>query len=279
MFEHATADILINAQSQTSKTAAWMTLLSFENRDISNIDQSQARKLGEAIDVLVGKRENQFLFPRLISKISDRVGEKTYVLVEESPLITIPGNSGLSVHVFTLDGSLLKSSVFLTGWRIGLTDIRISYLSQIGRSGLDVSSEPSVNGRDIAKQFYALIDDQVLLIRLEDKRGHLIRNVYGAPNHTFGLTIAGRSAAEWEKTLKSTDTAQVLATLTWLSGGHLNPKDSVPDFDHENMVEAQLAEAVRARNGVKAALKQLSASKNKWVREAAKLASKTEYDY
>lgn len=81
----------------------------------------------------------------------------------------------------------------------------------------------------------------------------------------------------WEKALQSTDTAEVLATLTWLSGRHWNPKDPAPDFEHEDMAEARLADAVRARDGVKAWLKQLSALKNEWLRQAANLASSIEY--
>ena len=38
--------------------------------------------------------------------------------------------------------------------------------------------------------FYALVNDQVLLIRLEDEAGRLIRNAYGAPNHTWLMRFA-----------------------------------------------------------------------------------------
>lgn len=131
--------------------------------------------------------------------------------------------------------------------------IRVVYLSQVGRKVIEVSSAPSINGRDVAKQFYALVNDDVLLIRLEDKAGHLIRNTYGAPNHTFGFTITGRSANEWKAALESGDFAEVLATLTWLSGTHLDPKEAVPEISgmppvaHEDMSEARLAADLSSR--------------------------------
>jgi hypothetical protein len=273
------------AQSQSDKGAAWQTLLLFENQPLSKLAKPQAEQLQKAIDALVRKRENEFLVPRLLTTISDSKGQTRYALIEESPLLTIPGNSGLSVHVFTQDGSLLRSSVFQTGWRIVVTNIRVIYLAQINRMALEVRSAPVINGRDVAKQFYALINDDVLLIRLEDKAGHLIRNAYGAPNHTFGLTITGRSANDWQTALESADPAETLATLTWLSGTHLDPKEPLPvapqgwpEVSHEDISEARLASAVRTREGVQRNLKALLLSQNLWVRQAAKLAEKRE-DY
>lgn len=283
--DHTKANSRTVGQSQPDKIAAWQTLLSFENQPLSKLAKPQAQKLQRAIDDLVGKRENQLLLPRFLTKMSDSKGQTRYALIEESPLLTIPGNSGLSVHIFALDGSLIRSPVFQTGWRIAITDIRVAYLRQINREALEVRSEPVINGRDVAKQFYALVNDDVLLIRLEDKAGHLIRNAYGAPNHTFGFTITGRSASDWENTLVSDDPAEVLATLTWLSGTHLDPKEPLPkppsgwpEISHEEVSEAHTAGDVRGREGVQRKLKILSASTNLWVRQAANLAGKRE-DY
>jgi hypothetical protein len=150
-------------------------------------------------------------------------------------------------------------------------------MSEIGREVLEVSSRPVINGRDVAKQYYALIGEKVLLVRLEDGGGNLIRNIYGTPNHTIGLTLTGRSANEWEKALESNDVAEVLATLTWLSGTHWNPRNPSPEYAHEEMREAQLADYIRSRKGVKLMLKKLTQSENTWVQNAAQLAIKVEY--
>jgi hypothetical protein len=265
-------------QSQSDKRAAWQTLLQFENQSLSKLAKPQLQELQKAIDELVGKRENETVVPRLLTTISGSKTQTRYALIEESPLLMIPGNSGLSVHVFAQDGSLIRSSVFQTGWRIGVTDIRVVYLPQISRNGIEVRSAPFINGRDVAKQFYALVNDEVLLIRLEDKAGNLIRNVYGAPNHTFGFTITGRSANEWKDALESGDFAEVLATVTWLSGNHLDPREPVPEISgmppvaHEDISEARLAGDVRSREDVRKQVKALMRSQNLWVHQAAKLA-------
>lgn len=248
-----------------------------KNQPLSKLDDHQAQRLQKAIEALVGKRENEFLVPRLLTKLSDSKGQTRYILIEESPLLFIPGNSGLRVHVFTLDGSLIRSSGFHTGWRIEITDVRVAYMAQIGRQALEVKSEPVINGGDVAKQFYALVNDDVLLIRLEDKDGHLVRNVYGAPNVTCGFTITDRSVDEWENALKSSDTAEVLATLSWLSGTHWDPRQPAPEYQHEEISEAQIAAAACSSQGVKATLKTLQLSEKPWVREAASLATTTEY--
>jgi hypothetical protein len=265
-------------QSQSDKRAAWQTLLKFEDQPLSKLPKLQAEELQKAIDELLGKRENEIVIPRLLTTISDSKRQTRYALIEESPLLTIPGNSGLGVHVFAHDGSLMRSSVFQTGWRIFITDIRVVFLEQIGRKAIEVRSAPAINGRDVAKQFYALINDEVLLIRLEDNPGNLIRNAYGAPNYTFGLTVTGRSADEWKDALESGDFAEVLATLTWLSGIHLDPKEPIPEVSgmppvaHEDISEARLVGKVRSRQDLRRQLKALMLSQNLWVRQAAKLA-------
>ena len=269
-------------QSQSVKRAAWQTLLKFEDQPLSKLPKTRAEELKKAIDELVGKRENESVIPRLLTTVSDSKGQTRYALIEEHPLRTIPGNSGLSVHVFARDGSLMRSSVFQTGWRILITDIRVAYREQIGRKAIEVRSAPATNGRDVAKQFYALINDKVLLIRLEDKARNLIPNVYGAPNHTFGLTITGRSADEWKDALRSGDLAEVLATLTWLSGEHLDPNEPIPELSgmptvaHEDISEARLAREVRSGRELRRQLEALRLSQNLWVRQAAKLAHNPE---
>lgn len=273
---------LASLQSQPDKRAAWQTLLKFQNQSLSKLAKASAQELQKAIEELVGKRENKIVVPRLVTTISDSKGQTRYALIEESPLLMIPGNSGLSVHVFAEDGSLIRAAVFQTGWRIFVTDIRVAYLEEIGRMAIEVRSAPDINGRDVAKQFYALVNDEVLLVRLEDKAGHLIRNVYGVPNHTFGFTITGRSLNEWKDALESGDSAEVLATLTWLSGTHLDLKEQVPEISgmppvaHEDISEARLARDILNSEAVRRDIKTLMLSQNLWVRQGAKLADNPE---
>ena len=268
-------------ESPSTNLQAWQVLLSFEGRDLRNLDRESADRLRRAIEALLGNRsagEHSILSPRLVSKLSNGQGQIRYALIEEYPLLTIPGRSRIYAHVFDGEGGLLSSSDFNGGHRIFLTGMEVTYSPEIGREILVVNSQPAINGADIARQYYALVGEQILLIRLEDSGGRLVRNTYSAPGHTIGVTLTGRSAEEWVSALKSSDVAEVLATLTWLSGTHLNPRKPEPDYSHEEMREARLADKVRSREAVRTVLDTLTQSGNAWVRSGAELTKTVEYN-
>jgi hypothetical protein len=175
--------------------------------------------------------------------------------------------------VFTTDGALLSSLEFGAGWRIALSEIGLIQVEGIEGDVLEVQSDAMINGADVAKQYYALVGDEMRLIRLEDSSGALTPNIYRTPNHTIGFTPIGRSVADWQAAVESDDVAEVLAALTWLGGVHLNlddVKDGDPAYWHEYLSEAGLVEAVRGRSAVQTAVNALKQSSNPWVREAAR---------
>lgn len=251
---------------------AWTILLGWQDRDLTQIQEPEMAQLKMAIAVL-RSTQNQFLEPRLFSRVSTFPGEERYVLVEESPLRFIPGDSRLQISVFDLEGKLLDSSEFGAGWRIILSGVSVIRVKHISGDVLEVKSAPHINGADIGKEYYAVIGDKMRLIRLEDSNGELIANAYGSPNHTIGFTEVGRSAEDWEKSLITKDEAQSLATLTWLGGFHLNIDEGAPNYVHEDLSEARLVEEVRARPGVKKIVNALKDANNPWLREAARLAA------
>lgn len=258
----------------TQVLSVWTILLSVQNRDLRKIEGPAKAQLEMAIESLRGKVENQFLVARLFSKVSTNNGEQRYVLIEESPLVFIPGDSRLRISLFNPDGELLDSSEFGAGWRIGLTEIRFIQVKDIRGEVLEVESYPGIGGADVARQYYALVGDKMRLIRLEDSNGALTPNRYSTPNHNIGLTQTGRSAADWQEALLSNDLAEVLATLTWLGGWHWNIKNGDESaYWHEEPAEARLVEEVRARPAVRKAVNALKDSDNPWVRDAARAAA------
>jgi hypothetical protein len=251
--------------------AAWQTLLSFENKDLRRLNQEnweQEVKLNKAIDVLIGRQIEE---PRLISKISNSQGQINYVFILELPMLVIPGNSSLRVFVFNIDGKLLNNLAFPAGYRIELKDIRVIFNPEIGREIIEVESEPVINGRNIAKQYYALVGENVLPVRLEDSKAKSLQNNYVSPDHTIGYTMVNRSMEEWEKALESDDTAEILATLAWINGKHFNAMQYSPRYYEEAIKEARLAYEIKSNSRTKATLEKLKQSGNKWIREAANL--------
>jgi hypothetical protein len=252
--------------------SAWQTLLTFENQNIEKLNEESKNKLEQAKEVLIGKQSER---ARLISRISNAQGQTRYVFIEESPLMTIPGGCSLRVFIFNDEGKLLNSLAFPSGWRIGLKDIRVIYKSEIGRKIIEVESVPVINGRDIVKQYYALIGEDVLPIRLEDSGGKLVQNIYDYPNMTNGFTLKGRTEEEWKKSLESEDTAEILAALTWLNGRHLNLTQHSSIGFSEDINEARLIAEIHSSKSIKSILERLIQSSNVWIRDAVKVPVKS----
>ena len=272
--ERATESIVLpSVETPAAVPPVWSVLLANENRDLTQIDGPEKTQLLMAIGTLRGESENQFLRPRLFSRISTSMSEERYVLVEESPLVMIPGDSRLRISVFDLDGKLLDSSEFGAGWRIMLFGIRFIYVKEAG-DVLEVESSPNFNGADVGRQYYALVRDKMRLIRLEDSKGKLRVNTYSSPNHTIGFTEVGWSLIDWQQALITKDEAEVLATLTWLGGLHLNVDEPIPAHLHENLSDAHLVKHVRELPAVRRAVNAMKDSPNAWIREAARLAAK-----
>lgn len=256
----------------TVVSPAWPVLLAWQDRDLKPIQGPEKTQLQMAIAAL-RTTDNQFLEPRLFSRVSVFPGEERYVLVEESPLVSIPGDSRLQISVFDTDGKLLDSSEFGAGWRITLYGMKFIRVKDISGDVLEVKSGPFINGADVGNQYYAVVGDKMRLIRLEDSTKALRPNIYRSPNHTIGFTEVGRSAEDWERSLITKDEAQSLATLTWLGGWHIGIDEAVPNSAHEDLSEARLVEEVRARPGVKKIVNALKHANNPWLREAARMAA------
>ena len=257
---------------------AWQTLLQFKDQNLRTLKEQEIAVLRQAINSLTGSSENKFLVPQLFSNVTNSDGESRYVLVQESPLVFIPGSSGLRIDVFTLEGKLLNSSEFDSGWRISLESMEFKQINGLRGDVLEVKSLPFINGQNIGRQYYSLVDERLLLIRLEDTEGQLIRNYYTAPNHTIGLTHLGWSMNEWEGKLNSNDVAEVLAALTWIGGDHLSPEAGDPGYVHEEMADARMAADLKASETVKTIVKGLMKSDHAWIRKAAKLTAESSVD-
>ena len=82
-------------------SSAWETLLLFENQDLANLKPESTVRVEKAIEALTGLRESPMPYrPRLFRTMSNERGQTRYVLVEEQPLMIIPGESRLRIHVF-----------------------------------------------------------------------------------------------------------------------------------------------------------------------------------
>jgi hypothetical protein len=198
-----------------------------------------------------------------------------YVLIGADGLFMVPGDSRGNACVFDLQGNLLSYTEFSLGWRSSFQSVSLISNDQIGlpmiRFVMDSSDRET-------EQFYALIGDNLSLIRLEGKAG-LLRNKFVARNWTIGPRIPDRGPEEWENALRSNNPGEVLSALTWIGGKHWDLKipphvwsDGYTDPPAEVRMNAELVTGVRLRPSVLQRLIELRDSGSKWITEAAELA-------
>jgi hypothetical protein len=180
----------------------------------------------------------------------------------------IPDASSAHVFVFDADGRRLTDSEFLTGWRINIEDAAWLTDSDHGFPCLLVRSSTAFTGHEI-RQYYALLQDSLAVVRLEDSEGKADLVDYHSPNHTIGPAVPKWAPEQWEAALRSSNRAEVLRTLVWLGGHHSNPPLHEPNLSVEPFEDAALVLMTRRRPGVRSAVEALTHSDDGWVQEAA----------
>jgi hypothetical protein len=139
--------------------------------------------------------------------------------------------------------------------------------------------EPSTHGQRFktgsfkAAERYAIVANDVALVRMEDSEGRPIVQNYHNPNHTIGPACPLRTVADWEAALQSRDMAEVLRTLVWLGGMHSDPPiENAGNLGVEDAEDAKRALDVRRSPAVEQAIGTLVKSKDEWVVDAARQA-------
>jgi hypothetical protein len=272
--EQATATKLETAEPDaTAKRVDIASLEPFIGRDLRKLDSKSKAELEHAVSALRPKPdEPASLFgplPWYLWRLPAQ-GKVRFVLFEGQPIFMIPGTSSAAVHLLDEKGAELGCSEFSTGWRIDLISASLHQEPPLELPVIDVRTDPVINGADICRQVYGILENRVTLLRIEDSGGRVLANNYYNPNHTIGPDAPVRSAEEWEQSLRSDSPVAVIEALRWLGGRHrtdLTPPP--PDIGIEEQAPAKLFNAVRKRAGVRDAVAKLTASKNDWIREAA----------
>jgi hypothetical protein len=252
-----------------NRPTAWQTLLSFENQDLGNLKPDAARTIQNAIDALTRPSDSTaFPYqPRLLRTMSNANGEALYILVEEQPLVMIPSESRIRVHLFDTAGRLLSRADFSAGWRTVLTTMSIQKNYYFDRDTLVVYGE-YVFGGSPSQQHYVLVGNSLILAYLETN-GKFDRNNYQDTNLTVGPLLSQRTVDDWESALNSRDNAEVTSALIWLGGSHWNGQ--APPYE-EDKPEAEKVSTLLSRDSVKKRLNDLANSEVPWVQITAKRA-------
>ncbi len=196
------------------------------------------------------------------------------VVFEASAIgLNIQGDFPVRAHVFTGNGEWRSSESFSGGWCKDWGLPCAVHPPSVDAEVLKITARSTIDRFARWTQYYGLLNDHLVLLRLEDSSGKAIPNEFGAPNWTVGPILKSPKEVRWEEILSSGDSTERLAALVWLGGTHVGP--GVPpgtEVYHEDRTLGAFCEELRARPGIMARLRALANSPNPWEREAALLA-------
>jgi len=214
------------------------------------------------------------------------VGKAAWIVLEADPGGSIPGWSGIQVHVFDKGWKRLTKQAFPTGYRSFLKEVSLVkdnplkqelLVAKVTSSGPFIKDgdkkRPAFEQGDFQRQYYALLNDKLVLVRLEDDNGQLAQAHYRFRMSSKGPAVPNRTRDDWVRSLNSANPVEKLATLVWLSGMHLSSSETrYENHSQESVEDSKLFEAVRDTVETKKALRELANSKNSWIQEYAKFA-------
>jgi hypothetical protein len=124
-------------------------------------------------------------------------GESRYAVFYGPSVYSIPGTAWAEVILLSPAGKEIGRWRFPIGWRMFMTSASTFFDESLQAQIVTVATAPSINGQDVARQHFALVDDKLYFIRMEDSKGRLIRNDYLYPNFTLGGITPAKDVPGW----------------------------------------------------------------------------------
>jgi hypothetical protein len=253
----------------TSDTREWNELLSLAGKDLHKADEKAQARIRYLLSRRMPLEEKYLQAPWRLLVLEGPGSSRRVIVFQAAVLMSIPSSFDLTIDVLDGNRRHLSHLNASAGWRILATGTQGAPRKDLGPWTFEVTSRASINGADVARQIYALVDDQPVLLRLEDSAGKICRNYYEAPNHTIGPPVPVRTPEDWERALSSSDLREVLRTLVWLGGRHAPPTPPDPTLHRESLEEAKRFSETRHRPGVETRIADLVKSPHPWIADAA----------
>jgi hypothetical protein len=192
-----------------------------------------------------------------------------YIVLLGEPEIIVPGGSSACVLLFDRASKRINNWCFQTGHRITLDSASFDFSTDLGSDLIVLHMVRFANGRNVAKEYFAISSDRLQFVRMENDKGEAAQNEYVFPNHEIGFVPAGHSEDEWVEMLKSADKATILSALVFLGGRHITePKRPFAAESKYAGLFQQLVGSPRIHDLIVG----MSRSNDEWVRQAAMLA-------
>jgi hypothetical protein len=205
---------------------------------------------------------------------TDRSGGARYVMLLGEGLVLIPGGTSACIQLFDATPTLIRSRCFQTGWRNELTGASLEFSEELNADLVVIRTVPVINGRDIRKEYFAINEDRVRLVRLEDSGGAVVQNEYVFPNFEIGAAPSAETVEAWTSLLQSNDRADVLSALSFLGGRHLAEQGRNLLAESKESRYAPLFQNLVTAAAIRDLISQLMNSNSPWIRDAAALAAR-----
>ncbi len=205
---------------------------------------------------------------------TNRNGVIRYVFLLGEEEITVPGGS--SACVLLLDSGLhhINNWCFQTGWRITLDSASFDFSNDLGSDIIVLHMTRFINGRNVAKEYFALSGDRLRFVRMENDKGEAVQNEYVLPNYEIGIVPTGETEQEWIDMLRSADKPDVLSALVFLGGRHITEAQRRLAPEPAESKYASLFQKLISDARIRELIAGLSDSENEWIRQAARLAAR-----
>ena len=276
LFVGVSASIL--AQERPGVISEFGRLEAFVGRDLRLVraDQDAVREMLSEFTKPTEDGVDYGLRPWWVSRV-DSGCRAHWIVLEGYPGKDIPDVSLVRAHLFDVGWLHMGSHLWPTGYRMFIRDAVLVKEATLGRDLIAIRTYGTGFLKDKEdRQFYAILDDRVAMVRLEDGDGRLIRKSYhqGAP--FLGPPVLDRTFEQWTDALHSTDPVEVLEALVWLSGGHKSSTAERSADSYEESVEhSKVFEAVRGW-AVSDTLVNVHWRSNPWVDEGIELVFRRE---
>ncbi len=233
---------------------------------------AEQARLGE----LVGPIPKGFVFgplPWQVWRIKGE-GQARYVMLLGESEVIVPGGSSACVRLFDANAKSISSWSFQTGWRGSFDSASIELSNDLASDLIVLHMIRFINGRDIAKEYFAIKDDQLKFVRMESSKGEAVQNEYVYPNFEIGVVPDGIAVDQWVGLLESEDKADVLSALVFLGGRHLTEPQRTFAGEPRESRYAGLFQQLVGSPRIRELIERLSHSENEWIRQAALLATR-----
>ena len=248
----------------------WQLLQQHSGADLKNLNSKELLRLNMVRDRLCGSER---VLRHVFAMTSQR--GKDYLVVLEHSKMLISSETTVRLTVLS-DGYIVAIEEFYGGsitLHSGIPEFNVNrYHAELGN--LLTIESTYLGNRKI--QYYAINEvgkdeatvARVSLVRLEESGGKAVLNRYGPNAQTLGPIFIDPKPADCIEVLRTGSEVQILGLLLWLASPHVKPDKHKWDAYEPAIFE--IREIVASED----LLEPLMHHDHKWIREAAKLASR-----